>query len=213
MKKFIGNVNGVEYTDRKAFNEAARKAMEENPNLLSITSYERYEPDDEPVAIPEKKEIVGVNDYIIERESGKKVVDGKTEFVVPEGLCERLSKCDNRDEVADDIRRRMACWKRCLIHERERLGEMEKELKDTERKIESKKNDIAESEAGVEYYSKLLSCLGCTDKCDDIKNACTCSGTGNGTTTVSDIFGEMGRIFDNFGSNFSSYLRRKGLFD
>ena len=48
MKKFIGNVNGVEYTDREAFNEAVKKAMENQGETLTITSYEKIVPDEEP---------------------------------------------------------------------------------------------------------------------------------------------------------------------
>ena len=47
MKKFIGNVNGVEYTNREDFNEAVKKAMEKQDEPLSITSYEKIVSDEE----------------------------------------------------------------------------------------------------------------------------------------------------------------------
>lgn len=207
MKKFIGTVNGVEYNDREAFNEAARKAMEENPCLLSITSYEKYEP--EP-ALPEtKKNIVETNDFVIERESEKTVNGEKTEFVIPEGLEEKLRSCDNKEEVSKEIVRKMMSWKRYLDFDKERLESLEKELKATNAKIEGKKKDIDELLAGIEYYEKLLSFTGyTTEEC----KPCECKKD-QWTKNAQEIFGEMGKLFDNFGSNFSSYLRRKGLFD
>lgn len=207
MKKFIGTVNGVEYNDREAFNEAARKAMEENPCLLSITSYEKYEP--EPVLPETKKNIVETNDFVIERESEKTVNGEKTEFVIPEGLEEKLRSCDNKEEVGKEIVRKMMDWKRCLDFDRDKLESLENELKVTNSRIETKKKDIDELLAGIEYYEKLLSFTGCTVA--DCK-PCECKKD-QWTKNAQEIFGEMGRLFDNFGSNFSSYLRRKGLFD
>ena len=92
MKKFIGNVNGVEYTDREAFNEAVKKAMENQGEKLTITSYEKIVSDEEQEV--KTKNILNNDDFEIELESDKVVSsNGDVEYNIPDGLEEKLKNC------------------------------------------------------------------------------------------------------------------------
>lgn len=220
MKQFIGNVNGVEYTDKDAFNEAAKKAMLENNGVLAITSYEKYIPDVEkeqlPPVEPEKKIIVDENDFVIERESDKETIDGKLFFVIPDEVTEKIKNCDNKEEVERMLRKCIDAWSRFYGEDDRNLFSYEEELKKLETKIEQKRKDVEEDEAGIRYYKTLLGYLNgrkpickCGEKKDEGN---TCSGLkreeNEDRRRMGDILEEVTSVFD----NFSSYLRKKGFF-
>lgn len=221
MKKFIGNVNGVEYTDKEAFNEAVKKAMENYNGTMVITSYEKDVPDEkeETPVLPEKKNIVDKLDFVIERESDKTNIDGRTYFVIPDEVTKKITNCDNRDEVAGWLRSYIDKWDMFLYDDEKALEKYEEDLKDLQIKIEQEKKDIEEDKAGIRYYKTLLGYLNgrkpiCKD-CDNYKTLegkIDCSGLKRGIRESKeqavDLINELSNVFENFGS----YLRKKGFF-
>lgn len=213
MKQFIGNVNGVEYTDKNAFNEAAKKAILENPNMLSITSYEKYIPDVEnkqPELKTRKKLIVDENDFVINGESDKEIINGETFFILPSGIKKKLKNCDNKDEISRCLRKHINNWEKYLDEDYRCLEQYKKEQYELKTKIEQKEKDIDEDAAGIRYYKTLLSHLNGKNPV----GKCCCE---NETKTIEeneedksicDLIEKMTSTFENFGKY---YLKEKGL--
>lgn len=220
MKQFIGNVNGVEYTDKDTFNEAVKKAMENYEGTLVITSYEKDVPDkvDEVPVLPEKKLIVEENDFVIERESDKEIIDGETYFVIPKDVAEKIKNCDNRDDVEMMLRKYTTGWNRFLCEDEKNLITYEEEVKKLQTKIEQKKKDIDEDKAGIRYYNTLLGYLNGRKPGNEVcecgyKNPVgkvDCSGLKReAKDVVNELFDNMSSLF---GDTFGSFLRKKGFF-
>lgn len=214
MKQFIGNVNGVEYTDKNAFNEAAKKAILENSNMLSISSYEKYIPDVEnkqpELKEPEKKFIVDENDFVIERESDKEIIDGKTFFVIPNDTTNKLKNCYNKDEISRCLRKHINNWKKYLEEDDKCLEQYKKEYYELKTKIEQKEKDIDEDVAGIRYYETLLGYLNGkkpVDKCCCEKETKTIEKKEK-KKSLYDLIEEMTSTFENFGKY---YLKENGL--
>ena len=198
MKKFIGNVNGVEYTDREAFNEAVKKAMENQGETLTITSYEKIVPDEEPKV--KTKNILSNDDFVIELESDKVVSsNGDVEYNIPDGLEEKLKNCDNKEEVRSHIFLLMDEWNRCLSNTNKNIEDCEKTIKEATEKFEQQKEHKNKLIGGIKYYQKLLSFVEVLE--ESKKKEPTIKPKIN-----KDIFDE---IFDDFGS----FLKRRGFFD
>lgn len=198
MKKFIGNVNGVEYTDREAFNEAVKKAMENQGETLTITSYEKIVPDEEPKV--KTKNILSKDDFVIELESDKVVSsNGDVEYNIPDGLEEKLKNCDNKSEVRSHIFLLMDEWSRCLSNTNKNIEDCEKTIKEATEKFEQQKEHKNKLIGGIEYYQKLLSFVEVLE--ESKKKEPTIKPKIN-----KDMFDE---IFEDFGS----FLKRKGFFD
>lgn len=198
MKKFIGNVNGVEYTNREDFNEAVKKAMENQGETLTITSYEKIVPDEEPKV--KTKNILSKDDFVIELESDKVVSsNGDVEYNIPDGLEEKLKNCDNKEEVRSHIFLLMDEWSRCLSNTNKDIEDCEKTIKEATEKFEQQKEHKNKLIGGIKYYQKLLSFVEVLE--ESKKKEPTIKPKIN-----KDIFDE---IFDDFGS----FLKRRGFFD
>lgn len=203
MKQFIGNVNGVEYTDKNAFNEAAKKAILENSNMLSISSYEKYIPDVEnkqPELKTRKKLIVDEDDFVIGRESDKEIINGETFFIIPSGIKKKLKNCDNKDEISECLRKHINNWEKYLEEDDICLEEYKKEYYELKTKIEQKEKDIDEDSAGIRYYKTLLSHLNGKNpvgKCCCEKETKTIEEKEK-EKSIFDLITEMTNIFENF---------------
>ena len=198
MKKFIGNVNGVEYTNREDFNEAVKKAMENQGETLTITSYEKIVPDEEPKV--KTKNILSNDDFVIELESDKIVSsNGDVEYNIPDGLEEKLKNCDNKSEVRSRIFLLMDEWSRCLSNTNKDIEDCEKTIKEATAKFEQQKEHKNKLIGGIKYYEKLLSFVEVLE--ESKKKEPTIKPKIN-----KDMFDE---IFDDFGS----FLKRRGFFD
>ena len=198
MKKFIGNVNGVEYTNREDFNEAVKKAMEKQDEPLSITSYEKIVSDEEQEV--KTKNILNNDDFEIELESDKVVSsNGDVEYNIPDGLEEKLKKCDNKEEVRSHIFLLMDEWSRCLSNTNKDIEDCEKTIKDATATFERQKERRNLLVGGIKYYEKLLSFVEVLE--ESKKKEPTIKPKIN-----KDMFDE---IFEDFGS----FLKRKGFFE
>ena len=198
MKKFIGNVNGVEYTNREDFNEAVKKAMEKQDEPLSITSYEKIVSDEEQEV--KTKNILNNDDFEIELESDKVVSsNGDVEYNIPDGLEEKLKNCDNKEEVRSHIFLLMDEWSRCLSNTNKDIEDCEKTTKEATATFERQKERRNLLVGGIKYYEKLLSFVEVLE--ESKKKEPTIKPKIN-----KDMFDE---IFEDFGS----FLKRKGFFE
>lgn len=208
MKKFIGNVNGVEYTDRDAFNEAVKKAMENPCGTFVITSYEKNVPDEEIEM--KKKNILRREDFIIELESDKTFSeDGTVSYKIPECLIEKLTNCDNKYEVKKHIEEIIGKWKISKKNSETRISDYENGIRIAEKNIEESKKHKAKIEGGIEYYKTLLSYLDENNekKTDDDKSEKNEIGK--------DKSNEVKKIADinDILSSFSGYIKKKDFFN
>ena len=204
MKKFIGNVNGVEYTDREAFNEAVKKAMENQGEKLTITSYEKIVPDEEPKV--KTKNILSNDDFVIELESDKVVSsNGDVEYNIPDGLEEKLKNCDNKEEVRSHIFLLMDEWSRCLSNINKNIEDCEKTIKEATATFEQQKEDKNKLIGGIKYYQKLLSFVEVLE--ESKKKEPTIKPKINKEPKINKD------MFDEILEDFGSFLKRKGFFE
>lgn len=193
MKKFIGHVNGVEYTDKKKFNEAVRKALLNDSGNFVISSYETEmnEPENEPKFI-EKKNYISENDFTIERESDKETVNGNMLFKIPEGLKDRLRRCDNKDEVEKMLYKELRKWEDLHKDDISRREALENDIKRLKMEIERRDGDATVSEAAVHYYRTLLGYL----KSEGASCRCNCAGQTGKLSSNANTFASFARFLD-----------------
>ena len=210
MKKFIGNVNGVEYTNREDFNEAVKKAMENPCEQLVVTSYEKVVPDDEPVKKDDEKIIVDIDEITLFRDSEK---DENGEYKIEKGIKEKLENCSNKEDVIESLKRDIKNWKRCKEDNDGKIEKCKEDIDFANKRIAELNEDNKTLDAGIRYYNRLLSYV---DK--DYKNVkydrkynntekkpYTKPIVKSDTEIMKDNILE---IFDSFGK----YLRKKGFF-
>jgi hypothetical protein len=208
MKKFIGCVNGTEYTDRGKFNEAVRKATEEEGGTLVITSYETdvedegRKPDEEAEQPAVKREIVFPADYTVNVGDETKEYDaeGDPVYAPSDTLVRKLTNCFNRDNVMTNIRHRVETCRADVGVLNDRIGEYEA-------RIEGIKTSRAHLLGQMKYYNRLLEIMS------DKKEAKKPEGReGSGDSTVRKMTDVFDDIFG-FGLTFSDYLKKMRLFD
>jgi hypothetical protein len=203
MKKFIGNVNGVEYTDRETFNEAVKKAMEKQDEPLSITSYEKIIPDEKPEV--KVMNILTTYDFLIELNSDKIVSsNGDVVYRIPDGLKEKLKNCDNKEEVRNNIYQKMEEWSRCLSKTDNKIKNCDRIIKEETTNIEHHKEHRKDLIGGIEYYKKLISYLGVEEVVEESKK-----DEQKKDMSKPKINKDLVEIFETFGS----YLKRRGFFE
>jgi hypothetical protein len=204
MKKFIGNVNGVEYTDRETFNEAVKKAMEKQDEPLSITSYEKIIPDEKPEV--KVMNILTTYDFLIELNSDKTTVssNGDVVFNIPDGLKEKLKICDNKEEVRNNIYQKMEEWSRCLSKTENNIKNCDRIIEEETANIERHKKHRKELIGGIEYYKKLMSFIDEKEVVEESKK-----DEQKKDMSKPKINKDLVEIFETFGS----YLKRRGFFE
>lgn len=153
MKKFLGKVNGVEYTNENEFLKAKEELIKSNPNHISI-SCEYYETDDE-------NELTA-NDYI----AGLQQINENGEYVISDDLKNKLQKCSNKDEVINDLNRLIYKNDHTIdtnvgeinknIDEINKLKKTISELEDNQISLQRVVNSSTEK---IYYYKNLLKLL------------------------------------------------------
>lgn len=208
MKKFIGNVNGVEYTNREDFNEAVKKAMENPYEQLVVTSYEKIVPDDEPVKKDDEKIIVDFDEITLYRDSEK---DENGEYKIEEGIKEKLENCSNKEDIIESLKKDIKNWK---FYKEDNDGKIEKYKEDinfANKRIIELNEENKSIDAGIRYYNRLLSYVDNKNQQMDTsgklpeKKPYTKPVVKSDKEIVRDNILEM---FDSFGK----YLKKKGFF-
>ena len=203
MKKFIGKVNGVEYTDREAFNEAVKKAMEKQDEPLSITSYEKIVPDEKPEV--KVMNILTTYDFLIELNSDKIVSsNGDVVYRIPDGLKEKLKNCDNKEEVRNNIYQKMEEWNKRLSKIDNKIKNCDRIIKEETTNIEHHKEHRKDLIGGVEYYKKLMSFIDEKEVVEEPKK-----DEQKKDMSKPKINKDLVEIFETFGS----YLKKRGFFE
>jgi len=204
MKKFIGNVNGVEYNNREDFNEAVKKAMQNPCETLVITSYEKVIPDEEA----KPKNIVSADDFVIELESDKEDTENGVEYRIYDGLKEKLQNCDNKNEVKQLIVKKLKEWNNCYDDNERNISNYEDEIRVTNRNIEECKEHRTNLEAGIRYYKTLLGYVG-DDEEKPVEKKIPVERKKPVQIASKDFFDELSSSLGTFGA----YLKKKGFFD
>lgn len=203
MKKFIGNINGVEYNNREDFNEAVKKAMQNPCETLVITSYERTYPDEEA----KPKNIVSADDFVIELESDKEDTENGVEYRIYDGLKEKLQNCDNKNEVKQLIVKKLKEWNNSYDDNERNISNYEDEIRVANRNIEECKEYKTNLEAGIRYYKTLL---GYVEPVLEKKSVLSLEDRKRQVQNVQRIGKEF---FDELANSFGSYLKKKGFFE
>lgn len=154
MKKFIGNVNGVEYTNRVDFNKAVTKAMSENNETLVITSYEKVVPNEN---------IITTDEYMLDVDT----TDSDIKFEITDELKKKLIMCDNKDAVLLNIKNTKNEWFDLLEQER---ASLKKIICDMEKKT----NEVEKIQKYYNYYSKLIDIINNRGEKSCICDKCNC---------------------------------------
>jgi chromosome segregation ATPase len=207
MKKFIGNVNGVEYTNREDFNEAVKKAMENPYEQLVVTSYEKIVPDDEPVKKDGEKIIVDTDEITLSRDSEK---DENGEYKIEEGIKEKLENCSNKEDVIESLKRDIKNWKRCKEDNDGKIEKCKEDIDFANKRIAELNEDNKTLDAGIRYYNRLLSYV---DK--DYKNHRQIDNTEKKPYTKPIVKSDTEIMKDNIleiFDSFGKYLKKKGFF-
>ena len=205
MKKFIGNVNGVEYTNREDFNEAVKKAMENPYEQLVVTSYEKIVPDDEQAKKDDEKIIVDIDEITLFRDSDK---DENGEYKIEEGIKEKLENCSNKEDVIESLKRDIKSWKKCKEGNDGKIEEYKEDIDFANKRITELNEDNKSLDAGIRYYCKLLSYVDqdyINVKYDKKYN------TEKKPYTKPIVKSDKEIILEVFDS-FSKYLKKKGFF-
>ena len=208
MKKFIGNVNGVEYNNREDFNEAVKKAMQNPCETLVITSYERTYPDEEA----KPKNIVSADDFVIELESDKEDTENGVEYRIYDGLKEKLQNCDNKNEVKQLIVKKLKEWNNSYDDNERNISNYEDEIRVANRNIEECKEQKANLEAGIRYYKTLLGYVGDGEEKPVVEKKPVVS-LEDRKRQVQNVQRMGKEFFDELANSFGSYLKKKGFFD
>lgn len=226
MKKiFVGNVNGVEYTNRKDFNEAVKRAIKENSENLCITSYEKNVDDCEIESKEEPKKIennfLQEDEFVIDVDSDKLFNHG-FQYNVSDELVEKLKNCSNKNEVRESIEKHIDEWKSVrtsvdfLINKYEKeINEVNETCNNTIRELNSKidyqQQYQEEIRAILNYYNGLLGYLNCKkstgverEEKEVCEKPCNCK-----KEETYDFLKELQSLFEN---DFPEYLRKKGFF-
>lgn len=201
MKKFIGNVNGVEYNNREDFNEAVKKAMQNPCETLVITSYEKIVPDEEA----KPKNIVSADDFVIELESDKEDTENGVEYRIYDGLKEKLQNCDNKNEVKQLIVKKLKEWNNSYDDNERNISNYEDEIRVANRNIEECKENRTNLKAGINYYKTLMAYLDGWSEIPVEKKVPV-----EKKRPVQIVSKEF---FDELANSFGSYLKKKGFFD
>lgn len=207
MKKFIGNVNGVEYTNREDFNEAVKKAMENPYEQLVVTSYEKIVPDDEPVKKDGEKIIVDIDEITLLRDSEK---DENGEYKIEEGIKEKLENCSNKEDVIESLKRDIKTWKSCREGNDEKIEKCKEDIDFANKRIAELNEDNKTLDAGIRYYNRLLSYVN-----SDYKSHKQIDNTEKKPYKKPIVKSDKEIVRDNIlemVDSFSKYLRRKGFF-
>ena len=216
MKKFIGNVNGVEYTNEEEFAKASVKAITSNDGNLSISSYYRDIPDPKFV----------VEDFIIPVE----------QLPVDFDYEEALNKNDMKNTFKIVATKKDVQKIKDVIKANRLRGESLKlEIDDTRTRLEklnSEYDELFNKFDNIllldEYYTNLIDfeedgnnyeCCGCESKkteCNKNPNGCGCkcgceSKKPNFITNIKDQ--SILDILEPIATNFSSYLNDIGFFN
>jgi len=209
MKKFIGNVNGVEYTNREDFNEAVKKAIENTNETLVVTSYET---DIENVDVnQEKRQPIGkVKMHVFDEDlvsgistKNEKTTDDGTSIVyeIPDGLVKKLENCENVEETIANIKQHLSYWKKeektaekYVSENKLRIEKLNEEIKAENEGLIKMKKYHKQTSGATRYYETLLSHIG--------KN------TSEYIQPSVKTYGDSSNVFESFGS----FLKRNGFF-
>ena len=211
MKKFIGNVNGVEYTNREDFNEAVKKAMENPYEQLVVTSYEKIVPDDEPVKKDDEKIIVDFDEITLYRDSEK---NENGEYKIEEGIKEKLENCCNKEDIIESLKRDIKTWKSCKEDNDGKIEKYNEDINFANKRIIELNEENKSIDAGIRYYNRLLSYVD--NKYQQMDMYTTMDTTGEKPSyTKTVVKSDKEIVRDNIlemVDSFGKYLKKKGFF-
>ena len=160
MKKFVGLVNGKSFDNEKDFKDAAKKAIQENEESVSISSYYSYTNDDEPEKIEDKKDIkcLPYNEYIITSQIPE-LKDKDYVYPISDELAKKILEASNDDEIKDNANRFINLYKEQIEIEEEKMKVVESKIENLQDFLYKKEDDVKKLDAKKEYYNSILNLL------------------------------------------------------
>ena len=166
MKKFVGLVNGKSFDNEKDFNDAADKAIKENTDSLSISSYYTYTSDD----VEEDKDddkFVSTSEYFLGDRKPTKVekLDSSrvgavgytnVEYSVSPELEERLKVATNKNSIRENINYHISKLSNTIKEYRKDIEEIEKSIDNLQKKLYEQQETLLDKEGRRKYYNHIL---------------------------------------------------------
>ena len=160
MKKFVGLVNGKSFDSEKDFKDAAKKAIQENEESVSISSYYSYTNDDEPEKIEDKKDTkcLPYNEYIITSQIPE-LKDKDYVYPISDELTKKILEASNDDEIKDNANRFINLYKEQIEIEEEKMKVVESKIENLQDFLYKKEDEVKKLDAKKEYYNSILNLL------------------------------------------------------
>lgn len=166
MKKFVGYVNGKEYSSSDEFMDAVNKALESGESPMMISSYyKEYNSESdgcmgctEHKQVEDKKKILDLDTIILNESSMR---DDNGSYLVPSNMKEIFDGASNKGEIEKKLESLISKSKKYYTDSEDEIRKFEQLLKEAT----DDKNDANNK---IEYYTKLLSILNGDEGCEEV---------------------------------------------
>lgn len=168
MKKFVGYVNGKEYSSVEEFTKAVNETVAAGESPMMISSYyKEYNSDSdgcmgctEHKAVEEKdeKKPLDLNTILLNRES-EKCIDGS--YKVPSNMKELFDNASNKGEIEKELELKISVNKKELENSNNDMNKYESLFK----KSISNRDEASHQ---LDYYKELLSILNGDEGCEEV---------------------------------------------
>lgn len=214
MKKFVGYVNGKEYSSVEEFTKAVNETLATGESPMMISSYykECNCGEDgcgcEHKAVEEKdeKKPLDLNTILLNRESLK--YNGGS-YIVPSNMKELFDNASNKGEIEKELELKISTNKKELDASNNKISKFEHMLKEAT-------NDRNEASNQLEYYTKLLSILNSDEEVEkDVKEGVRDNNENNNSKIfVSESLKKNDKAYDiivDVLKGFDDYLKDIGF--
>lgn len=167
MKKFVGNVNGKEFTNVDEFTKAVNDAIASGESPMMISSYykdcdcgcdeiegckcKKQVDEKKPAIVEDVKKPLDVNTILLTRESPK---SGDT-YKIPVNAKEAFDKASNIDEIKKAIDEKISANNTTIKIDNLQIGNLNKKIEEYTNKIADYTKDKDEAYSQIAYYNTL----------------------------------------------------------
>lgn len=178
MKKFVGNVNGTEFTNVDEFTKAVNDAIASGESPMMISSYYKdcdcgkneceeckcscKKQIDDKIQSTEKTPL-NLDSILLTRESTK---CGDV-YRVPSNAKELLDNASNIEEIKKSIEERIRANNSIIRNDNLQIGNLNKKIEEYNKRIANYNNEKDEANSQISYYNSLKEIID--SNTDDVK--------------------------------------------
>lgn len=178
MKKFVGYVNGKEFSSEEKFTEAVKATIASGESPMMISSYYKEcncggengcncGADHKAVEVKDEKQPLDMERFILNGDC-EKYEDGS--YVIPTNIDVLFKDASNKGEIEQKLESLITSKNKEQVSISKELNKLNIESSNLKNKIDTITKDREDAEHQINYYSRLLRILNGDEKKDVNKN-------------------------------------------